>query len=67
VGSHHKKKKKTTNIQVVIADIKQDQDEALVEAIIHQYPDFDTAVPEIRSQVDFVNVTETIDPSQSTS
>jgi hypothetical protein len=64
MGSHHKKKKGTTDTRIIIADIKKEEEEAIIETVIHQYPDFDTTVPEVRTQVDFVNVVETIDPSQ---
>jgi hypothetical protein len=63
MGSHHKKKKKTQNVQVVIADIKRDQDQDTVRTALQPATDHGFN-PIMRTQIDFVNVTETTDPSQ---
>lgn len=62
MGSHHKKKKGTDDSRIVVADIKREQDQDVVMEII--LPTFDTKVPIGRTMIDFVNVTETTDPSQ---
>jgi hypothetical protein len=65
LGSHHKKKKKTPSINVIVTDIKRDQDQDATRTAIQ--PSFEgiTYMPSIRSMIDFVNVTETMDSSQT--
>ncbi len=64
MGSHHKKKKKTNDVNVVIADIKDEQDQEATKAAIQPAFEGTTYMPPMRAMIDFVNVTETTDPSQ---
>jgi len=64
LGSHHKKKKKTENVNVVIADIKDEQDQDATRTAIQPVFEGITYMTPIRWMIDFVNVTETTDPSQ---
>ena len=65
--THQKKKKKTADINVTVADIKRDQDQEAVKAALQ--PTFEGTVymPSSRTMIEFVNVTETTDPSQTPS
>jgi hypothetical protein len=65
LGSHHKKKKKTENVNVVIADISRDQDQEASKAALQPSYEGNTYIVPLRTMIDFVNVTETTDPSQS--
>jgi hypothetical protein len=63
MGSHHKKKKGTDDSRIIIADIKRDVDQDAVRTAL--LPSTDHGFnPIMRSMIDFVNVTETTDPSQ---
>jgi len=64
LGSHHKKKKKTPNVNVVVADIKRDQDQDAIRTAIQPTFEGTNYMPPLRAMIDFVNVTETTDPSQ---
>ena len=64
MASHHKKKKKTPDVNVVIADIKRDQDQDATRTAIQPAFEGTTYMPPMRAMIDFVNVTETTDPSQ---
>lgn len=65
MGSHHKKKKKTPSVNVVIADIKRDQDQEASKAALQPSYEGNTYIVQSRTMIDFVNVTESIDPSQT--
>ncbi len=65
MGSHHKKKKKTENVNVVIADISRDADQEASKAALQPSYEGNTYIVPSRSMIDFVNVTDTIDPSQT--
>jgi len=65
MGSHHKKKKKTTNVNVIVADISRDADQEASKAALQPSYEGNTYIPPTRTMIDFVNVTETIDPSQT--
>ena len=64
MGSHHKKKKKTQDVNVVIADIKDEQEIEATKAAIQPVFEGTSYLYPIRASIDFVNVTETTDPSQ---
>src|SRR6185436_5227937 len=65
MGSHHKKKKKTPSVNVVIADIKRDADQEASKAALQPTYEGNTYIVQSRTMIDFVNVTESIDPSQT--
>ncbi len=65
MGSQHKKKKKTTNVNVVVADIQDTVDQQATKDAIQPAFEGTTYMPPMRAMIDFVNVTETIDPSQT--
>lgn len=68
MGSQHKKKKGTDDTRIIIADIKQEADQDAIRTVLQTGLEFITAgsprVPLMRNTIDFVNVTETTDPSQ---
>lgn len=64
MGSHHKKKKKTPSVNVVIADIKRDADQEASKAALQPSYEGNAFIVLSRTTIDFVNVTETTDPSQ---
>ncbi len=64
MGSHHKKAKKTQDVNIVIADIKDDVDQDATKAAIQPVFEGTTYMYAMRAMIDFVNVTETTDPSQ---
>jgi hypothetical protein len=63
-----KKKKGTKDTRAVIADIQREAEADQIRLAIVPGLEKDQfgflLIPEIRSQIDFVNVTETTDPSQ---
>jgi hypothetical protein len=65
MGSHHKKKKKTPSVNVVIADIKRDADQEASKAALQPSYEGNTYIVQSRTMIDFVNVTESTDPSQT--
>jgi len=65
MGSLHKKKKKTPDVNVVIADIKRDQDQEASAIALQPSYEGNTYIVQSRTMIDFVNVTETTDPSQT--
>jgi concanavalin A-like lectin/glucanase superfamily protein/fibronectin type III domain protein len=65
LGSHHKKKKKTPSVNVVIADIKRDADQEASKAALQPSYEGNTYIVQSRTMIDFVNVTESTDPSQT--
>ena len=65
MGSHHKKKKKTEDVNVVIADVKDEQDQSATRTAIQPAFEGTNYMPPLRAMIDFVNVTETTDPSQT--
>jgi len=65
MGSHHKKKKKTPDVNVIIADISRDQDQEASKAALQPSYEGNTYIVQSRTMIDFVNVTESIDPSQT--
>lgn len=64
MGSQHKKKKGTDDIRIVVADIKRDQDQEATAVAIQPTYEGNTYIVPSRTMIDFVNVTETTDPSQ---
>jgi hypothetical protein len=64
LGSQHKKKKRTQNINVDIADIKDQQDQEATKTALQPTFEGTTYIVPMRAMIDFVNVTETTDPSQ---
>ena len=65
MGSNSRKRKKTTDVNVVITEIKQDADQDATKLAIQPTFEGTGFIPSIRSSIDFVNVTDTIDPSQT--
>ncbi len=65
MGSHHKKKKKTQDVNVVIADISRDADQEASKAALQPSYEGNTYIVPSRTMIDFVNVTESTDPSQT--
>jgi len=64
MGSQHKKKKKTTDVNLVIADIQDNLDQQATKIAIQPSFEGTTYMNPLRTSIDFVNVTETTDPSQ---
>jgi hypothetical protein len=71
MGSQHKKKKGTDDTRIIVADIKRDADQDAIRTVIQTGLEFiapgSPRAPLLRAMIDFVNVTETIDPSQTPS
>jgi hypothetical protein len=65
VGSQHKKKKGTDDTRIIIADIKRDADQDFTQAALQPTYEGNAYIDQSRSMIDFVNVTESIDPSQT--
>jgi hypothetical protein len=63
-----KKKKGTNDTRAVVADIQREVDANQISLTVQPGIEKDQfgilLVPQIRSQIDFINVTETTDPSQ---
>jgi hypothetical protein len=63
MGSQSKKRKTSTDPRIIIEEIKDTQDADVIR--MATLPTFETnRIPEIRTSIDYVNVTESIDPSQ---
>jgi hypothetical protein len=64
VGSQQKKKKGTPDPRLIVSDIKREADQAAVRTALQPTTEVGRN-PITRSMIDFVNVTETIDPAQN--
>ena len=67
MGSHHKKKKKTPNVNVAVIDNKRDQDLAANKAALQPTFEGTTYTVPIISQTDLCQVYDITGPSQSPS
>jgi len=64
MGSHHKKKKKSPNVNVVVVDNKREQDLAANKAAIQPTFEGTTYTYPMVSQIDFCQVYDVTGPSQ---
>jgi hypothetical protein len=66
-----KKKKGTGDTRAIVADIQREAEADQITLAVKPGLEKDQfgflIIPEIRSQIDFINIVETIDPSQSPS
>jgi hypothetical protein len=65
MGSQHKKKKGTDDTRIIIADVKDDVDLWSNRGALQPSYEGDTYIVQSRTMIDFVNVTESIDPAQT--
>jgi hypothetical protein len=64
VGSQQKKKKGTPDPRLIVSDIKREADQSAVRTALEPTTEVGRN-PITRTMIDFVNITETIDPAQN--
>jgi len=64
MGSHRRKKKGTSDNRSIVSDIKRQADQDALRTALQPTFEGTTYTPAIVAITDFVNVTESVDPSQ---